>query len=99
MDVACGASIFSPDVIALPLVADDYLGAIFVRRSTGAEEFNNFDREMLSVFAEQAVTAIKNLQFHEQNEKVILGSIRSIGNFVKKQERDGERHRNNEKLK
>ena len=73
--VARGASVFNAHTIALPLIADDYLGAIFVRRAGGDEPFNDFDREMLGVFAEQAVTAIKNLQFHQQHERVILGSI------------------------
>jgi hypothetical protein len=85
MDVARGASVMTPQTIGLPLVADDYLGAIFVSRSSGDESFNDFDREMLSVFAEQAVTAIKNLQSHELHEKIILGSIKSIGNFVQTQ--------------
>ncbi len=87
MHVARGASVFTSDTIGLPLISDDYLGAIFVHRKAGDEAFNDFDREMLSVFAEQAVTAVKNLQFHEQHEKVILGSIKSIGNFVQKQGR------------
>lgn len=90
--VSRGDSIFSAGVIGLPLIADDYLGAIFVNREGIAEAFNEFDREMLSVFAEQAVTAIKNLQFRQQHEKVILGSIKSIGNFVKKQGRMGLTH-------
>ena len=85
MDVARGASVATPRSIGLPLVADDYLGAIFVSRKAASGPFNEFDREMLSVFAEQAVTAIKNLQTHEQHEKIILGSIKSIGNFVKEQ--------------
>ena len=89
MDVAGGQSIFEPHVIGLPLVADDYLGAIFVRRAGMHEPFSAFDREMLSVFAEQAVTAIKNLQFNEEHEKVILGSIKSMGNFVQRQGRLG----------
>ena len=92
MGVARGASVFNARAIGLPLIADDYLGAIFVQRGTGAPAFDNFDREMLAVFAEQAVTAIKNLQFHEQHEKVILGSIKSIGNFVQKQGRLGLTH-------
>jgi len=71
------------------------LGAIFVRRTPasarsedrGASEgpFNDFDYEMLSVFSEQVVTALKNLQLHQENEKIILGSISSIGNLLKKQ--------------
>jgi len=92
MDVARGATVFGARAIGLPLVADDYLGAIFVHRAAGSKAFDHFDREMLGVFAEQAVTAVKNLQFHEQHENVILGSIKSIGNFVRKQGRLGLTH-------
>jgi len=83
--VTRGASVLKEDCIGLPLVADDYLGAIFVRRAASAPPFNDFDYEMLSVFSEQVVTALKNLQLHQEHEKVILGSIASIGNLLKKQ--------------
>ncbi len=84
--VSRGASVLKEDCIGLPLIADDYLGAIFVRRSAAAEgPFNDFDYEMLSVFAEQVVTALKNLQLHQEHEKIILGSIASFGNLLKKQ--------------
>ena len=84
--VTRGASVLKEDCIGLPLVADDYLGAIFVRRATTSEEaFSDFDYEMLSVFSEQVVTAMKNLQLHQEHEKIILGSIASIGNLLKKQ--------------
>lgn len=83
--VTRGASVLKEDCIGLPLVADDYLGAIFVRRRDPGEPFNDFDYEMLSVFSEQVVTAMKNLQLHQEHEKIILGSIASIGNLLKKQ--------------
>ena len=82
--VTRGASVLKEDCIGLPLIADDYLGAIFVRRGPSEAAFNDFDYEMLSVFAEQAVTAMKNLQLHQEHEKVLLGSIASIGNLLKK---------------
>ncbi len=85
LSVTRGASVLKDDCIGLPLVADDYLGAIFVRRGACESPFNDFDYEMLSVFAEQVVTAMKNLQLHQEHEKIILGSIASIGNLLKKQ--------------
>ena len=90
--VTRGASVLKDDCIGLPLVADDYLGAIFVRRGSSEEAFNDFDYEMLSVFAEQVVTAMKNLQLHQEHEKIILGSIASIGNLLKKQSYAGLTH-------
>ena len=90
--VTRGASVLKEDCIGLPLVADDYLGAIFVRRRASEEPFNDFDYEMLSVFSEQVVTAMKNLQLHQEHEKIILGSIASIGNLLKKQSFSGLTH-------
>ena len=100
--VTRGASVLKEDCIGLPLVADDYLGAIFVRRLTSSvrieerealqEPFSDFDYKMLSVFSEQVVTAIKNLQLYHEREKIMLGSITSIGNLLKKQSYKGSTH-------
>ncbi len=92
VSVTRGASIFTATCIGLPLIADDYVGAIFVRRQKNETPFDEFDREMLGVFAEQAVTAVKNLQLLRDHEQVILGSIESIGNLLKKQSRLGLTH-------
>ena len=92
LSVTRGASVLKEDCIGLPLIADDYLGAIFVHRGAGEGPFSDFDYEMLSVFAEQVVTAIKNLQLHQEHEKIILGSIDSIGNLLKKQALSGLTH-------
>ncbi len=80
--VTLGSTIFKKHLIGLPLVADDNIGAIFIRRKKSEAAFNDFDREILSVIAEQVVTAIKNLQLYEDQQKIILGSIKSIGKFL-----------------
>lgn len=85
MAVTQGASVLEDHMLGVPLVGDDYIGALFIRRSRSQEAFEEFDRQMLSVFAEQAVTAIKNLQFHQQQEQIILGTIKSIGKMISKQ--------------
>jgi len=90
--VTRGASVLKEYCIGLPLVADDYLGAIFVLRTPSEGPFNDFDYEMLSVFSEQVVTAMKNLQLHQEHEKIILGSIASIGNLLKKHTASGLNH-------
>jgi len=92
LGVTRGASVLKEDCIGLPLVADDYLGAIFIRRGPSEGAFNDFDYEMLSVFAEQVVTAMKNLQLHQEHEKIIIGSIAAIGNLLKKQSYSGLTH-------
>src|SRR3989338_1675945 len=81
-EVAFGATIFKKRLIGIPLVSDDNLGAIFIKRRNSEKIFSSFDKELLSVIAEQAVTAIKNLQLHEEQQKIILGSIQSIGKLL-----------------
>jgi len=83
--VSEGYSIFEEHRIGLPLIADEAVGAIFVRRKKGEPAFNEFDQDMLSVVAEQSVTAIKNLQLSEDQQKIILGSIEFIGKLLKRQ--------------
>jgi len=83
--VTQGFAIFEKRLIGLPLVADEIVGALFIRRSRRQPVFNDFDREMLSVFAEQSVTAIKNLQLYEKQQQTILSSIKLIAKLVKKQ--------------
>lgn len=83
--VTQGYAIFEKHTIGLPLVADDNIGAIFVERKVIDPPFADFDREMVSVVTEQAVTAIKNLQLNEQQQRVILGSIEFIGQLLAKQ--------------
>lgn len=85
--VTMGRSIYRPRVIGIPLVADDNVGAIFVRRKNRDVPFTDFDKELLNVIAEQVVTAIKNLQLYQNQQKIILGSIKSLGKMMEKQSR------------
>lgn len=80
-----GSTIVSERFIGLPLVSDENIGAVFMRRKPCEEPFEDFDREVLAVLSEQVVTAVKNLQMHELQQKVILDSIRSMGKFFEKQ--------------
>ena len=82
--VTQGYVIFEKHVIGLPLVADDNLGAIFIHRKKSEISFTDFDKEMLSVVAEQAVTAIRNIQLYEEQQKIILASIEFIGKLLEK---------------
>ena len=71
--------------IGLPLVADEILGALFIRRNKRQPPFTELDKTMLSVFGEQSVTAIKNLQLYEQQQRTILSSIKFIDKLLAKQ--------------
>lgn len=83
-DVARGYAVFEKHLLGLPLVADENLGAMIVRRKNWESPFSEFDKEMLSVVAEQSVTAIKNIQLYEAQQKIILGSIKFIGEMLKR---------------
>lgn len=79
-----GYAIFEDHLVGLPLVADNNVGAVFIRRKKGEPPFTDADKEILSVVAEQSVTAIKNLQLNEAQQKVILGSIEFIGKMLER---------------
>lgn len=83
--VVKGSIIIRDRFIGLPLVSDESIGAVFMRRKPSEPAFEDFDREVLAVLSEQVVTAVKNLQMHEVQQKVILDSIRSMGKFFEKQ--------------
>ena len=79
-----GDSIFEERFMGLPLVADETVGAILIRRNKKHPTFTAFDKDMFFVFAEQSVTAIKNLQLYEQQQETILSSIKFIEKLLAK---------------
>ncbi len=83
--VTKGYAVLESHFLGLPLVADENIGAIVVQRQRRAPAFGEFDKEILGVVAEQSVTAIKNIQLCEEQQKIILGSIRFIGDLLRRQ--------------
>ncbi len=81
-NVTQGYEIFEKHLIAMPLVADEHVGAFIIRRDPQEPSFSEFDKEMLSVVAEQSVTAIKKLQLYEKQQKTILGSLEFIKKLI-----------------
>lgn len=80
--IFAGQCLFGSHIIGLPLIADDNLGAVFVERLPGEMPFDEADKEILNVFAEQSVTAIKNLQYQKIQHTTIFESIRLIGRLL-----------------
>jgi HD-GYP domain-containing protein (c-di-GMP phosphodiesterase class II) len=66
------------NVLGIPLICDDLMGLIIVKREKGNRPFDIFDQEMLMTMAEQAVVGIKNLQLYEEQQKIVFGSIKSL---------------------
>jgi HD-GYP domain-containing protein (c-di-GMP phosphodiesterase class II) len=83
--VTQGASIFEDRLMGLPLITDECIGAIIIKRNSSEGPFDDYDREMFSIFAEQSVTAIRNLQYSEQQQKIILESMKLISKMLEKQ--------------
>jgi len=65
-------------LLALPLICDDIIGLIILKREDKQPAFNIFDQEILMTMAEQATIGIKNLQLYEEQQKIVLGSIKSL---------------------
>ncbi len=64
--------------MATPLVSEDVCGVVAIRRKSQDKAFDSFDQELLMSICEQAVTAIRNFELCEEQQKIILGSIKSL---------------------
>lgn len=71
-------SIKQNHLLGMPLVSDDIIGLIIVRRKNSELPFDKFDMEVLITLAEQAIMGIRNLQLYEEQQKIVLGSIKSL---------------------
>lgn len=66
------------NILGVPLIADDIIGLIIIRRSNNKLKFDAFDQEMLMTLVEQAIIGIKNLELYKEQEKIVFGSIKSL---------------------
>ncbi|MDO8489701.1 MAG: HD domain-containing phosphohydrolase, partial [Candidatus Omnitrophota bacterium] len=64
--------------LGIPLICEDIMGLIIIKRTKTSQLFDIFDQEMLMTMAEQAVVGIKNLQLYEEQQRIVLGSIKSL---------------------
>jgi len=78
------SSIRRPNMLALPLICEDIMGIIIIQRKKNGANFDTFDQDMLSTIAEQAIIGIKNLQLYEEQQKIVLGSIKSLVTLLDK---------------
>jgi len=77
------ASIRKGNLLAVPLVCEDIIGVITLKRNhNNPAVFEKFDLEVLMTMVEQAVIGIKNLQLYEEQQKIVLGSIKSLVTFL-----------------
>ena len=60
------------------MVCDEVMGLIIVRRGKETSPFDYFDQELLITITEQATIGLKNLQLYEEQQKLVLGSIKAL---------------------
>lgn len=66
------------NLLGIPLICEDIIGLVILKRKTNNLPFEQFDQEMIMTIAEQAIIGIKNLQLYEEQQKIVLGSIKSL---------------------
>lgn len=66
------------NLLGIPLVCEDITGIITIKRDKKRVPFDRFDQEMLMTLGEQAIIGIKTLQLYEEQQKIVLGSIKSM---------------------
>ena len=86
-------TVLKKDLIVIPLIEkEDILGVILVAQKSNKKAFTYFDQDILTTLAEQAVIVIKNARLSEQQERLTLGSIRSISSLLKVREDEWHSH-------
>lgn len=80
--IKTSTSIRQANLLGVPLVCEDIIGVIIIKRNKGDPGFDRFDQEMLMTIIEQAIIGIKNLQLYEEQQKIVLGSIKSLVIFL-----------------
>lgn len=65
-------------LLGVPLISEDIIGLMIIKRRKGAPAFDVFDQEILMTLVEQAVIGIRNLELYEEQQKIVLGSIKSL---------------------
>jgi putative nucleotidyltransferase with HDIG domain len=80
--VLSGSLITEPTLLGIPLIGDDLVGAIIIKGKTDSKPFDPVDQEILMSLGEQLVMAIKNIQLYDEQQKLLLGSVKSLVNVL-----------------
>lgn len=65
-------------LVGIPLVCEDITGVIIIKRRAEEAPFDKFDQEMLMTIGEQTIMGVKTLQLYEEQQRTILGSVKSL---------------------
>lgn len=78
-----GNIILKDNYLSVPLIDEDLIGIITVSHKTSTKPFDNFDQEILSALAEQAIGAIKNAQLYKEQKEILLGTVKSLSTVLR----------------
>ncbi|MEW6074673.1 MAG: HD domain-containing phosphohydrolase [Candidatus Omnitrophota bacterium] len=71
-------------LLGLPLISEDVMGLIIVKRGTHQAAFDNYDQDTLTAMLEQVMIGIKNMQLYVEQQKIVLGSLKSLVSLLDK---------------
>ena len=77
-----GSFHISPKCLSVPLLDEDVIGVITVWEKEDRASFSSSDQEILTTLSEQAAIAIKNAQLYEEQQKLTMGSIKSLATML-----------------
>lgn len=72
------SSVRKERTLAVPLIGEDLLGIIILKRKRGQLSFEKNEAEILMTILEQAIIGLKNIQLYEEQQKLVLGSIKAL---------------------
>ncbi len=81
--VKSSSAVCKGNLLGIPLISEDLMGFTVIKRAQKMKQpFDLFDQEMLMTMAEQAVIGIKNMQLYEEQQRIVVGSIKSLVTFL-----------------
>jgi len=71
-----------PDFLSVPLIDEEVIGVITIYDKINNKSFTQFDQEIMTTIAEQAVIAIKNAQLYREQENLAINGIKSLASIL-----------------
>jgi len=65
-------------LMGIPLICEDIIGLVIIKRAKCTPAFERFDQDMLVTIIEQSTIGIKNLQLYDEQQRIVLGSIKAL---------------------
>ena len=78
-----GNILLKQSYLSMPLIDEEPIGVITLFNKITRKPFDNFDREILTAFSEQAIGAIKNAQLYKEQEDMLLGTVKYLTTLLK----------------